>query len=460
MSELPAESDYLQPLFARYLREASERLRQGRLAEARSCALLASGLRPDDPRPWNLRARIAHAEGDLPAARALVRQAIERAPGRTVFHLHEGRISEALGDIEAAIAAYQRAVEQRPQLVEARLRLADALLAAGRRQAAAALYRQLAAALTASFRPAAASAQTGPDRPYAVTVFTPPKLPMMPRLLQEVAEALCYGLRELGLEAVMTWELGPATARRIVLGTGCLPNAVPLGCSAAPVLGADSILYQLEQFSGPGHLLRSGLVPWLASFPAWDFSQTNLAAQRLAGLTQGRHVPLGYVPQLTRIAERRQDIDVLFYGHLSARRQRILEALHSRGVKVKYLVGVYGAERDAYIARAKLVLNVHHYSARIFEAARVVYLLANRKCVVSETGRDPAEREFAAGVAFADYGQLVATCLQLLEAPAERDRLAEAGFQLVCKRPMAAYLGAALAGGEGGAAPGPDEGRL
>lgn len=447
MSPPPARSDPLRPLFARYLREAGVRLHQGRLADARGCARLACGLCPDDPRPWNLRARIAYAEGDVQAARALVRQAIDRAPGEAAFHLNDGRISEALGDTEAAIAAYRQAAERNPGLVEAHLRLADALLAAGRRPAAVAHYRRIAAALTERFRPATApAAQPAADGPYAVTVFTPPKLPMMPWILKEVAEALCCGLRELGLDAVMTTELGPSARRRIVLGTGCLPNAAQLGFQGSPVLHADSILYQLEQFSGPGHLLRSGIVPWLGSFPAWDFSQTHLEAHRLAGLDHVRYVPLGYVPQWTRIPARRQDIDVLLYGLLSERRQRILDALHRRGVTVKYLVGVFGAERDAYIARARIVLNVHHYSARLFESARVLYLLANRTCVVSETGTDPVEREFAEGVAFAEYDELVATCLRLIDAPTERDRLSEAGFRRVRERPMAAYLRAALAG--------------
>lgn len=46
---------------------------------------------------------------------------------------------------------------------------------------------------------------------------------------------------------------------------------------------------------------------------------------------------------------------------------------------------VMGDERDQYIARAKVVLNMHRFQeTKVFEIARVSYLLANRKAVVSE----------------------------------------------------------------------------
>ena len=65
-----------------------------------------------------------------------------------------------------------------------------------------------------------------------------------------------------------------------------------------------------------------------------------------------------------------------------------------------------------------------------FEIVRVSYLLANRKCVVSETGQDEAlESPLRKGVAFVPYGRLTAACLQLLQNNEERSRLAEAGFE-------------------------------
>ena len=85
-----------------------------------------------------------------------------------------------------------------------------------------------------------------------------------------------------------------------------------------------------------------------------------------------------------------QDIDVLFCGSMNERRMQIIQALKDSTLFDKPLVIAqfvgYGAYRDKYIARSKIVLNMHYYTPGIFEIARVSYLLANKKCVVSEEG--------------------------------------------------------------------------
>ena len=45
---------------------------------------------------------------------------------------------------------------------------------------------------------------------------------------------------------------------------------------------------------------------------------------------------------------------------------------------------MYGRELDQYIARSKVVLNLHFYEKASFEIFRVSHLLANHKCVVTE----------------------------------------------------------------------------
>jgi hypothetical protein len=61
------------------------------------------------------------------------------------------------------------------------------------------------------------------------------------------------------------------------------------------------------------------------------------------------HVPIGYVPALSRIPQAiRTDIDVLFYGSLSGRRSRILDGLQARGVRVERAFNVYGADLNLW----------------------------------------------------------------------------------------------------------------
>jgi hypothetical protein len=141
-----------------------------------------------------------------------------------------------------------------------------------------------------------------------------------------------------------------------------------------------------------------------------------------------------------------QDIDVAFFGSENPRRLAVLQALLRAGLKVHAAVGVYGAERDALLSRAKLVLNLHYHEAQVFEIVRVSYLLANRLCVVSEIGFDrDLEAPFARGVAFAPYGELVAACRYLLQRPNARRRIAQDGFEAFQAMPQAPMLRAALA---------------
>jgi hypothetical protein len=140
-----------------------------------------------------------------------------------------------------------------------------------------------------------------------------------------------------------------------------------------------------------------------------------------------------------------QDLDIAFVGSLNPRRSMALEAMQRQGLKVQAAAGVYGTERDALFARAKVVLNLHYHEAQVFEIVRVSYLLANRVCVVSEVGLDQRlEAPFARGVAFAPYGELVAACRYLVQRPDARRRIAGAGYDIFKAMPQAPMLAKAL----------------
>ncbi len=60
----------------------------------------------------------------------------------------------------------------------------------------------------------------------------------------------------------------------------------------------------------------------------------------------------------------------------------------------------------------------------------VSYLLANHKCVVSETGADRAiEQQFEPGIAFAPYDKLAETCMRLLQNPSRAPRNRRGGLR-------------------------------
>jgi hypothetical protein len=274
---------------------------------------------------------------------------------------------------------------------------------------------------------------------YAVVIVSPPGYPHA-EAFREVAESVVAALRDLGHDAVPARDFAAIDRRAIVFGANLLERA-----GLEPP--ADAILYNLEQVTPDSPWFPAAMLERLRRHAVWDYSAANVARLAALGIA-ATLVPIGYHPVLARIERAAEDIDVLFYGSLNPRREAVLDALEARGLQVASVFGVYGAERDALIARAKLVLNVHYYEARVFEIVRVSYLLANRRCVVSETGAEPAEEAaWSDGIAFAPYEGLVDTCVALAASRSERRRLAEAGHARFAARPLAPILQALLGQG-------------
>jgi hypothetical protein len=272
---------------------------------------------------------------------------------------------------------------------------------------------------------------------FAVTVVSPPGY-IHSQAFSEIAAAVHHGLVELGHDSVLSTRLDNRRRRHIVFGAHLLLR------HPQPV-AADSVLFNLEQVVDGSKWIVPGYLDLLRRHPVWDYSQANAEALAAHGIATTL-VPIGYVARLARIVPAATpDIDVLFYGSINPRRQRILDALRERGLAVHAAFGVYGAARDALIARSRLVLNLHFYESKVFEIVRVSYLLANGVCVVSETGSDPAlEAPFADGVAFAGYDDLVGRCSALLADADRRRTLAARGQALFAAMPMATGLARAL----------------
>jgi hypothetical protein len=123
-----------------------------------------------------------------------------------------------------------------------------------------------------------------------------------------------------------------------------------------------------------------------------DYSERNREWLRHALGVQAELLTLGHAPELERIPRATdQDIDVLFYGKVTPRREAILRALAHDGLRLAVIAGtplLFGDYRDQAIARSRVVLNLHAYDTHIFEQVRVNYLLINGKAVVSEVASD------------------------------------------------------------------------
>jgi len=256
---------------------------------------------------------------------------------------------------------------------------------------------------------------------------------------REVAETLQFGLRSIGHSVEIQENVFEAGATNVLLGAHLLSPQQAL------TVPEGSILYNLEQLGGPS--LPSQFYELALRNKVWDYSVHNIKKWKaISRDCDAVHVPLGYVAELSRIrAVRNEDIDVLFYGSLNERRKSILQALTAAGAKVETLFGVYGADRDEFIARSKIVLNMHFYDAKIFEVVRVSYLLANSKAVVSEC--DPGtgiEDGLAEAISAVPYESLVDSCMSLLRDDAERHKLEMRGFQWFSRQKESEILSKAL----------------
>ncbi len=263
------------------------------------------------------------------------------------------------------------------------------------------------------------------------------------RAFDEVAGSLTEALGALGhdVDRAPTLRTG---ARNLLLGAHLLDD------SQLAALPAGSIVYNHEQIDETSMLGPARLRAFRA-LEVWDYSARNVVAWASHGI-RATHVPIGWSPGMRvidRVAE--PDIDVLFYGSVNERRQRVLDTLRRKGVGVEVGFGVYGTERDALIARSRLVLNIQYYEARILEMVRLSHLFANGVPVVSETapGIDvPAGFDDAA--VFATYDRLVDTVVDLLADPDALAAVGRRGRQHMEAAPWTPSLQAALAGGDDG----------
>ncbi len=270
----------------------------------------------------------------------------------------------------------------------------------------------------------------------------------------------CYhGIKSLGYTATWIDEYIDPDAINIVFGAGAT-NWTALSAQAK-----DIIIYNMEQVSPE--------VPWfdLSYFrqflntQVWDYNLKNIQALQSAGVNTIQHVQLGYCPEMTEISPTThrfigteittsdesvidQDIDVLFYGSISPRRKKTLDAIRARGLNVVSTeTGQFlGEKRAELIGRAKVVLNIHYYeTVGIFEIVRVSYLLANHKAVVSELSpHTDIEPDIKDAIVSGSLDELPELCWQLVHDIDRRKALEKTGFATFAKREAGKILRPAI----------------
>jgi hypothetical protein len=261
----------------------------------------------------------------------------------------------------------------------------------------------------------------------------------------EIIETIQWGLGELGYQTSFAVNGFDATSTNIVFG------AQMLALDTLRTLPPETIIYNLEQMAGldPAQL-RDSMKYCGEHFQIWDYSEFNIPVwQRLNPARPPAHVPVGYAPILTRIEKpEHQEIEVLFYGGVGGQRLRVFHDLCMNLVKTVYVHGLYGQARDQMIANSKIVLNINQYPEfSVFEVARVSYLLANSKAVVSDYSADSKiESDLRDAVRFCSTDRVVEECLRLLNDDAARTSLERNGFEIMRQRDIRGILKNAAVG--------------
>ena len=272
----------------------------------------------------------------------------------------------------------------------------------------------------------------------------------------DIALSFAHSLRDLGQPCEVFVNPADAFGKTLVFGAHMIP------AFGGTIEGGDYVIFNLEQHDSEA--MNEGYLDILRRYEVWDYSRNNIEFLLGKGVN-AKLCEIGYHPCMSNIrlgksatitggattpskvqyvsagvGNQAGVFDILFYGSINERRAKVIDALKATGKNVVNLVG-YGAYRDKYISRAKIVLNMHYWDAAIFEIVRVSHLLANEKCVVSEYGKEPElEAPYWNGVAFSSYDKLVDTCLALLEDDELRTKMAKAGFDALRARKQAEFL--------------------
>tara|TARA_Y100000741_G_scaffold343858_1_gene307990 strand:- start:240 stop:1091 length:852 start_codon:yes stop_codon:yes gene_type:complete len=251
----------------------------------------------------------------------------------------------------------------------------------------------------------------------------------------EIAELLHYSVLELNKNSKISYnfiDINPKV-KNIIFGAHLLNddmiNSIP----------SNTIIFNTEQIESINEIWKRRIL-LLASkgIIFWDYSNHNLDLLLTKLNVKGRLFEIGFQKNLQRIKMNdNKEVDVLFYGSLNNRREKIINSLLKKNVKVKCLFGVYGKDRDDWIGKSKIVLNLHYYESKIFEIVRIFYLLTNAIPIVSEVDENTKlNNNYLKGIKGSNYEDVEKNILSLLENEKERKLIGLNGFNIIKKYPQ------------------------
>lgn len=232
-------------------------------------------------------------------------------------------------------------------------------------------------------------------------------------VFHEMAELLAFSLQDNGYTAQINENKIFNNTKNIIISCHLLEK------SESTQIPSDSIIFNTEQVGIGSELWNQRILHFLQEFQSWDYSIHNIEKIEKIGIRPPRHFKFGYHSKLARIeSDKNKDIDVLFYGALTPARNLTLKQIEASGIKVRKIYGLFGAERDAYIARSKIIINLHQHDSKIFEIIRAHYLMNNSKAIITQCDHDTKiDPDYRDGMILASHDEIVDKCFATIQSP-------------------------------------------
>lgn len=252
----------------------------------------------------------------------------------------------------------------------------------------------------------------------------------------ELAELIMHGFLRAGFDCSTSINRFAPNRLNIVFGVmHVTPDMERLIPSNTLFFNTEQLVMLSEDFDHQAYMNLRFLAQ--KGYGFLEYSAANIPVLECWGATQIIQMPLGYVPELERLQKSKPVYDLLFYGGRNRRRIELLKKIKDTGVNLHYLYGVYGQERDHFIERSKIVLNLHLYDSEIFELVRVNYLMHNKVCVLTEINETTIiDEQLKELFVCSPRERLPSAALDLLEQPDVITQKASLAYDWLRSRPQ------------------------
>lgn len=210
----------------------------------------------------------------------------------------------------------------------------------------------------------------------------------------------------------------------------------------------NTIIFNLEKLFDRSQWLTDAYKTVLSKFIVFDYSISNVNYIKMKFNNPNvYHIRLGYDSILENLKQdhSKEDIDVYFYGSMIPRRVSLIDRLKKENINVVATHDYDHDKKNDLIQRSKIILNIHCYLTGDLEIVRILPLLSNSKCVVSELHTNCSiYPELKNSCIFCQYDDIVDKIKEYLNDDNKRYKQEILGYNIIKSFPMTKSLNTIL----------------